>query len=249
MSKKLSENLDALVIDLKTGEGAFMAERKQARALGKGLLQVAKAQKVAGVAVMTRMDEPLGFKVGNRLEIEECADFLTRKTQEPGLKEVVLALATYMVYFGGRKKVDLKKCRAECEAMLAEPTPFEIFKKMFRYQGGDWERFLRERDRNIFSADFISRQSGYVARVGAKDIGLLLNELGGGRHRKEDIIDSHVGFEFLKKVGDKVAKGDPIVRVFYRKAEHKKQIDAALENAIRVSAKKVPKRKWVMEIL
>jgi pyrimidine-nucleoside phosphorylase len=248
MSKKLSENLDGLVIDLKCGEGAFMQEPKKARALGKKLLEVAKAQKISAVAVMTRMDEPLGYKVGNRLEMEECADFLSKKIQEPGLKQVVLELAAHMVYLGGRKKQGLRKCREACEAVLASDEPYEIFKKMFRYQGGDWG-FFRDKDRSLMVLDWVSSKSGFVGKIPAKQIGLLLNELGGGRHRKEDIIDLHVGFEFQKKVGDAVKKGDCLVKVFYRKSAERKIIVSALERAITITTKKVPKKKWIMEIL
>jgi pyrimidine-nucleoside phosphorylase len=251
MSKKLAENLDGLVIDLKTGDGAFMQEKAKAKALGKALVEVARAQKVEAVAVMTRMDEPLGFKVGNHLEVEECADFLTGKSREAGLSEVVLELASWMTYLGGRKKLRREKCREACEEALSDPRVFQIFTEMFKSQGGNWDAFLSEGERlrqDWKEIVWKSPRAGKVSAIPARAIGHFLNDLGGGRNRKEDAIDHKVGFEFFRKVGDPVKKGEAVVRVFCSASHDPDSVRERLGKIIKISGTAHRKR-WVIGAL
>ncbi|MFM8315024.1 MAG: thymidine phosphorylase, partial [Deltaproteobacteria bacterium] len=219
MSKKLAENLDGILLDVKTGLGAFMTSLDDARQLARGLISVAKSQKMDAVALITGMDEPLGRTSGNFLEVEECADFLKGTFRESGLESLVLESAAWMLHFGSRKKFSVKEARDMSFDMLESGQAFSFFRQMFESQGGHFEQFEKERDSfraQYSSYDFKADKSGFVSLIHARRIGVLLVELGGGRVVKEQEIDPKVGFEFLKKVGDPVRQGETLCKVIYR---------------------------------
>lgn len=252
MSKKLSENLNGLVFDVKSGNGAFMKTAAQAETLARALVEVAKRKGVDAVALLTRMDEPLGFKVGHSLEVEECADYLRGTSREKGLDEVTLALAASMIHLGSRKKISLAQAHKECESELVSGRAFPIFVTMFEAQGGNWRKFEDHRrsgcDKLLCYA-FASPKNGYVAKVEAHAFGVLLNAIGGGRQSTDGVIDFEVGMEFKRKVGDKVEEGEPIVLVFFRDEAHRQAIADTLRNAVHVTEARVQSLPWVLDTL
>lgn len=247
MSKKLSENLDGLVFDVKFGEGAFMTTLEQARALGLALCETARLQRLDAVAVLTSMEEPLGWTVGNALEIEEAAAFVRGERQEPGLRRVTLELAAWMVHLGSRRQMGVEEARRACEAELSHGTVLPLFVDMLEAQGGDWDGFER-RKRPCLIHEIKAPRAGEIERMNAKTFGLLLNAIGGGRAKKEDDVDPEVGMTILKKRGDRVDAGEPIVRVHHRHKDDVPAIESALATAIQIGSAG-EQNHWVKEIL
>ena len=151
---------------------------------------------------------------------------------------------------GSRREISLADAEAECRHELSSTAAHSLFKKMFAAQGGDWEAFERRRDsfRNtLLSFAYTSPADGFLERVEAKALGVLLNALGGGRNAKEDVIDPFVGMELLHKVGDKVKTGEKILIVYYRKDEQQALIERTLKEAVKVGKEPVLQLPWVME--
>lgn len=238
MSKKLAENLNGILFDVKTGLGAFMPTKEQAIQLAKGLVSVAQRQGLDAVGLITQMDEPLGWKTGNFLEVEECADFLKGYPRERNLEELVLTSAAWMIHLVSQKKITLDSAKTMCFEVLEKGTAFPAFRQLFESQGGDFNAFESEREQfreNYLDFDFKAEESGVVSSIHAREIGVLLVELGGGRLIKEASIDNKVGFEFKKKVGDIVERGENIVKVYYRSADELAKIKTSFNRAIKVS--------------
>lgn len=248
MSKKLAESPDGIVFDVKTGTGAFMPTLEKAEKLANLLVGAAKKEKVDSSALITNMNEPLGWKVGNALEVEECADFLRGK-QEKGMREVVFELAAHMVSLASHRKLTAEEVLSQCDSVCQEPETFALFQTMFESQKGNWNAFevsLKKEREKLRVYDFKATEDGYLEVCEAKSFGLLLIQLGGGRLKKEDQIDYHVGFEFLKKCGDRVQKKDTIVRVFHRQENEMPAIQEKISKAIKISANGV-NQKWVVK--
>lgn len=251
MSKKLSENLNGIVFDVKVGRGAFMKSESDARALADGLIETARSQGVDAVAVLTRMEEPLGMKVGHLLEVEECADFLDGHTREPGLLDVTRNLAGWMIHLASRRKISVDDAKNEVEIELAGQRPLELFKKMFASQGGQWSGFERVRERlsqETQLTTWSAPDDGWVHRVDAETIGKLVGRLGGGRQSKEDKIDPLVGARVLKKVGDYVYKGDPVIEILSRDTVSSESIQDELNRAIEINSAAVNRTPWVIAV-
>ena len=214
LSKKLAENLDALVFDVKFGLGAFMPTIEKGRELARALIGVAQAEGVQARAVLTPMHEPLGWNVGNALEVDECADFLSGK-QERGLKEVTLTLASEMLVLAARGKISVARAWEECEQELKAGSARKVFEKMFTNQGGDWGAFERDRARRegLPRLEVRAQKSGFVSRVDALAIAKLVRSLGGGRMTKTSKIQPDVGVVVRKKIGDRVTLGETVFDV------------------------------------
>ncbi|MBI4405044.1 MAG: thymidine phosphorylase [Deltaproteobacteria bacterium] len=249
LSKKLAENVDGLVLDAKLGCGAHLANPEDGRKVARLLVDLARGAGVDTVAIFSRMDEPLGYKVGNHLELEECADFLSGTRRERGLREVVLNLAGLMVMLASRRKLSLQEAIVECEKELEECVCMDVFRQMFESQGGNWHLF--EQNRGILRSEmkfYVAKSPypGYLQSINASEVGQLINELGGGRNAKEDSIDPFVGIEFERKVGDRIEKGQSIATVYYRKLEQEKLIEHRLTNAFTISSSAIAQSPWVL---
>lgn len=239
MSKKLSENLNGIVFDVKTGLGAFMTDFEQSKLLAQGLLSVAKNQGLDAVALISQMDQPLGTKVGNFLEVEECADFLKGLPRDSELEELTIETASWMVHLASGKKVTLKEAKEMCFEVVENGEAFSIFKQMFESQGGDFSQFEVEREsfrRNYCCYEFKAYEKGWIEQIHARKIGVLLVAMGGGRLVKEASIDNRVGFEILKKVGDNVAAGETVLKAYYRDAAQLDSLQLALKEAVRIKS-------------
>ena len=199
MSKKIASGTTALVLDVKVGQGAFMTELDQARELAQTMVGIGRRAGVDTVALLTRMDQPLGRAVGNTLEVDETLDVL-RGAGPEDVRQVTLALA--------REMADLVGLDTDPEAVLDSGRAAAVFEDMVRFQGGD---LTRELPRAPLHHAVTAPASGYVANLDALAVGRAAVRLGVGRLRKEDTIDYGAGIECLAKVGTRVEAGQPVL--------------------------------------
>ena len=212
LSKKLAEGAGTLVFDVKCGRGAFMRTPEDAKALAKALVAGAKAAGRKAVALVTAMDEPLGWKVGNALEIQESIDALKGK-DIPVVTELSVEFAALMVSLA--KDIPIEVARSECKARLADGSAYARFEKMVELQGGDLEAFSRLRDDLGLKVEtVVAPQDGFIADVDALAVADAALRLGAGRARLTDVIDPLAGVELLVRCGDRVRSGDPLARLY-----------------------------------
>lgn len=210
MSKKLASGADSIVLDVKTGDGAFMKKEADAIHLAEEMVSIGKLAGKDVSAVISDMDQPLGCAVGNALEVREAID--TLRNQGPAdLRELVLVLGSYMVVKAGAAD-DLSLARTMLEESLSNGRAFEVFKEFVRAQGGDPNE--AEHPELLPAARFQETVpapgDGYVADIATEEIGKICLLLGGGRETKESRIDLSVGLVLCKKKGDAVRKGEPL---------------------------------------
>ncbi|HLJ94462.1 MAG TPA: thymidine phosphorylase [Gemmataceae bacterium] len=216
MSKKLAEGIDALVMDVKCGRGAFMKNRTDARRLAESLVAIGRANGVRTEALLSAMDAPLGRAVGNALEVTECLETL-RGHGPSDLETLSVALAARMLRLGGAAQTDAE-AEGKVRAALTSGRGLEKFREIISQQGGDARvvddprRLPSAPERTVFTAS----RSGYVSRLDAELVGRATMVLGAGRDRVEDVIDPAVGAMLLAKPGDAVRAGDGIVELHYR---------------------------------
>jgi len=215
MSKKLAEGIDALVLDVKVGSGAFMKREEDAINLAQVMIETGKRMGKKVVALITDMDQPLGRAAGHANEVVECIEVLSG--QGPAdLRELSLELSAWMFYLGDRTP-SVEAGRHLAEKMIASGQAKEKFKQGIRLQGGD-DRVIDEPDRLVTGrsrVDVTSPASGYVSGTNCERFGIALAMLGGGREKKEDTIDHAVGLQFHKRIGDRVEKGEPLATIRY----------------------------------
>lgn len=231
MSKKLAEDLDGLVLDVKVGRGAFMHEITRARALARAMVELGAAHKVPVVAILTPMDQPLGREVGNASEVAESLQVL-RGEGPADLTEITLRLGTVMLLLGGIAE-DHTSARAMLEQTVADGSALEKFAEVIEAQGGD-PRVVEEPELLPQPGHRIhvpAPRAGIVSRCDALAIGLAALRLGAGRERKEDTIDPAVGITVLAKVGDTVAAGEPLATVSWNDADRLEAATEMLETA------------------
>jgi thymidine phosphorylase len=252
LSKKLAESLDVLVLDVKSGDGAFMDSPLEAKQLAQTLIKVARAFGLRATGLLTSMDEPLGQSAGNFLEIAECADFLKGKKTDEGLAEVTYALASQMILLAGHDSVSGFEAERHCRQVVESGDAYRAFIRMFEIQGGDFAAFVKDRDNPPSDLKVLTVKSpavGYLTKVNTRRVGLLINELGGGRETASATIDARVGFEFAKKVGDRLEKGEEIARVYYREGIEPKFLEKKVSPlfVIEDSTEKPPRTQWILE--
>jgi pyrimidine-nucleoside phosphorylase len=215
MSKKLAEGIDALVLDVKTGSGAFMKKEEDSIRLAEVMVETGKRMGKKVVALITGMDEPLGRMAGHSNEVFESVEVL--KGRGPAdLRDLSLELSAWMFYLGERTE-SVEDGRRLAERMVATGQALEKLRQGIRLQGGD-ERVVDEPQRlpqARFHSEVISSVSGYITTTNCEQFGRALAMLGGGRERKEDKIDHAVGLEFHKRIGDHVEKGEKLVTIHY----------------------------------
>jgi pyrimidine-nucleoside phosphorylase len=215
MSKKLAEGIDALVLDVKTGSGAFMQKEEDAVRLAEVMVETAKRMGKKAVALLTDMDQPLGRLAGHSSEVIESLEVLKGKGPKD-LRDLSLELSAWMFYLGERVK-SVDEGRALALSMISSGQALEKSRQCIRLQGGD-ERVADDYSRLPGARnklDVISPASGYVTATNCMEFGIALAILGGGREKKEDRIDPGVALEFHKRIGDRVEKGEPLATIHY----------------------------------
>lgn len=252
MSKKLAEGANGIVFDIKTGTGAFMRDTKDARNLGKSLIATSKRFKKKAVALITDMNQPLGNAVGHSNEIIESIETLKGRGPKD-LTDLSIILAAHMIHIGGVEKTFEKALKRALE-VVATGEALEEFRKLLKSQGGD-DRVIDDYSLLPQAAEVTevkATKNGYIKMFQNDQIGLLLIELGGGRKSKADKIDHAVGFQFEKKIGDQVKKGETIFKIHHH--AHQKDIakkikDTFLKDVLVMSASKVKAPKLIVEKL
>jgi thymidine phosphorylase len=216
MSKKIAEGTESLVLDVKVGTGAFMADVDRARRLAETMVELGRAHGVRTVALLTTMDTPLGRTAGNGLEVAEAVECL-RGGGPADLREVTVALAAEMLALAGVGGRD------EAEAALDDGSAFDRWLAVIRAQGGDPDAPLAEApERHVVTAP----ASGFVRRLDARAVGVAAWRLGAGRARKEDRVSPVAGAVCLAKEGDAVEEGQPVLELH---AEDRSRFAAALD--------------------
>jgi pyrimidine-nucleoside phosphorylase len=228
MSKKLAENLDRLVLDVKFGSGAFMKTRKEAQQLAAAMTKVGKLMGVKVAHLLSPMDEPLGRTVGNALEVAECVEVL-KGGGPPDVAELVLDLA---------EKVSTAK-RAQLASWLQDGLAWRKFISLVYAQDGDASSLEKfgELHRAPVIQPFVAKSAGKVTKMDAETIGRVSLFLGGGRQTADDVIDFAVGLSGIKKVGEGVEKGEPLLTVHARTDQALRLVQPLLEKAVEVRAK------------
>lgn len=214
MSKKIAAGADAIVLDVTTGDGAFMKNIEDARRLAKTMTSIGKLANRETVAVISDMSEPLGEAIGNSLEVVEAIETLQGNGPED-LVEMCYALGSQMVVLAGKAKT-IDEARTLLQEALESGKALAKFKEMIQNQGGDPtiveqpERILTAR----YTMELPAKQSGVVSKIVANELGIAAMMLGAGRKTKEDDIDHAVGLKLHKKIGDTVTKGESLLTIY-----------------------------------
>jgi thymidine phosphorylase len=248
LSKKLAAGLQSLVLDVKAGNGAFMARARDASALAKSLVEVANGAGLKTTALITNMDEPLASAAGNAVEVENAVDFLTGRRRDDRLEEVTLALAAEMLGAAGIAPSNADGMRLAREA-LDGGRAAETFGRMVSALGGpsgfieDCRAFLPKAE---VEHAVKAPRGGYLTGIATRDIGLAVVELGGGRRKPEDMVDHAVGITGLLPVGAEVAKGDALAIVHARSKASAEEAAASVLAAYSLGEARPSRRKPVM---
>jgi pyrimidine-nucleoside phosphorylase len=243
LSKKLAESVDALVLDVKFGNGAFMPDLAKARELAKSLVAAASECRVNARAFLSDMNTPLGRAAGNWLEVREAVDCLECNGPED-LQELVLHLAASLLVQTG-KSPDMEAALNKAGAMLASGKPREKWNEMLAAQGAHLDEFNVKlaRDRTApFVLEHKAAEGGFVTGCDARIIGEIVRELGGGRFTKEDIIDYEVGIDRLARPGEPVQAGQVLGRVHALRRHQAEQALPRLQGAITLGAEPPPEK-------
>jgi pyrimidine-nucleoside phosphorylase len=213
MSKKLAEGIDALVLDVKTGSGAFMKRPQDAEHLAQMMVDTGRRMGKKMAALITDMDQPLGRAVGNALEVAECLEILggARHRMSEDLRSLSLELSAWMFFLGGRVS-SVESGRELAERIIVSGAALAKFRDLCRQQGAsDPSRLTVAK----FTAEFMAATGGFIERVQCEQVGLASLVLGGGRNKQDDVIDHAVGLELHKKLGDAIQSGEPVATVHY----------------------------------
>jgi thymidine phosphorylase len=235
MSKKIAEGTAALVLDVKVGSGAFLPELGAARELAETMVSLGEAQGVKTVALLTSMETPLGRAAGNALEVTESLEILAGRGPAD-VTEVTHALAEIMLELAGLE--------ADPRAAVSSGAALETFRAMVRAQGGDLDAPLPEaHERAVFEAP----TSGHVTRLDARAVGVCAWRLGAGRARKEDPVSAGAGVLCLRKPGEEVQEGEPLLELHSDDPARFSSALEALEGAIEISAEPVEPQPLILE--
>lgn len=248
MSKKIAAGADAIVLDVKTGEGAFMKTVEDARLLAKAMVQIGNNVGRQTMAIISDMSQPLGFAIGNALEVQEAIDTLRGKGPAD-LTELCLVLGSQMVVVGGKAK-DLDEARAMLLEVIDNGSALEILKDFIQGQGGNPE-VVDNADllpKAKYTFEVPSKETGYVSFIEADEVGTAAMLLGAGRATKESVIDLAVGIVLHKKVGDQVNTGESLATI-YANSESVDQVMAILYKYIEFSKDPVTAPKLIEEII
>lgn len=247
MCKKLAEGIDALVLDVKCGKGAFMRTQKDARALALSMVRVGKAMGKGMSALITDMNQPLGRTAGNALEVLESIETLKGKGPKD-LTDITIAFAEEMMILGKVAR-DRAKARRQLEEAIRSGAAFAKFREMVALQGGDVA--VVDDPTRLAAArivrPFASKSSGYVALADAESIGKACVVLGAGRTKTDDAVDFAVGVSGIKKIGEPVKKGEPLLVVHANDDEKLAQAHTLLNEAFRITKARPRAPKLILE--
>jgi pyrimidine-nucleoside phosphorylase len=245
MSKKIAGGADAIVLDVKVGDGAFMKTLEAARELGRVMIELGNRAGRETICVLTDMDQPLGRTVGNALEVREAADTV-RGEGPPDFSGLVLDSAAHLLALSDLG-VDEHEGRRRAEEAVSSGAAFEAYERWIRAQHGDPDLDLLPRAPTVRQVP--ARRAGIVARLGAIRIGVAALHLGAGRRTKEDEIDHAVGIVCLKKRGDTVAECEPLAEIHARDDASAEQAETEVLAAYELADQAPPAVPLVLEVL
>lgn len=213
MSKKLAAGADCILLDVKVGSGAFMKTYDEAQKLAQCMVEIGRAHGKPTAALITNMDVPLGYCIGNSLEVEEAVATLLGHGPEDLTHECIMLSARLLQLAG---KGTLEECLEQAKRALEEKRAFEKFLQMIRAQGGQTQQIERGEPWTAaaFSVEVCSPADGYLTHMNTEKIGLAAMLLGAGRETKESVIDHAAGIRLMKKTGDRVQKGEVLARLY-----------------------------------
>ncbi len=249
MSKKLAEGIDGLVLDVKTGSGAFMKDYHDAKELALSLINTAKEFKKKVIAFITDMNQPLGNYIGNWLEVYESIKILKGEV-ENDLYELSMQLSGAMIYLG-KKAFSIEEGVEIAKQKIKSGEAFDKFIKIAKLQNGDVS-FLTKPEKypkSKFHAEIKCNANGYLKTVDTFELGMHALELGAGRKTKEDKIEPKAGIIFNYKIGDQIKKGDVIAEIFSDNKNKLKYVEDNILNTLTFSKTKVKKQKLIKEII
>jgi pyrimidine-nucleoside phosphorylase len=249
MSKKLAEGLDALVLDVKVGSGAFMKKQVDARRLAQMMVGIGRRVDKRVQALITDMSQPLGYAIGNALEVMEASQTL-QNAGPNDLTKLSIELAARMIFLG-KKAGSLDDARRLAEEKLVDGSGYKKFKQAVAAQGGNPQALDKfELLPNATGMREVnSPRGGYVSSIEAEYIGAASNMIGAGRERKEDSIDPAVGIILEVKVGEKVDAGSVLCRLYYTREEPVEEAAEMVEDAFRISAQRPEERELILEVV
>ena len=249
MSKKLAEGVDALVLDVKVGAGAFMKKQVDARRLAQMMVGIGRRMDKKVQALITDMSQPLGYAVGNALEVMEASQTL-QNAGPHDLTKLSLELAARMIHLG-KQAATLEEARRIAEQRLVDGSGFAKLKQAVAAQGGNPQALDKfELLPNATGMrEVVSPRGGYVTSIDAEDIGAASNLIGAGRERREDAIDPAVGIILEVKAGEKVDAGSVLCRLYYTGEERVEEAAEMVEDAFRISGQKPDERELILEVV
>ena len=230
MSKKIAAGADAIVLDVKVGDGAFMKTTEDATELASAMVSIGNNVGRNTMAIISSMEEPLGRAIGNALEVKEAIE--TLKGQGPeDLTELSLELGSQMVVLGGKADT-LEEARTKLQAVIDDGSALEKFRVFLKNQGGDASMVddLSKLPQAKYTFEVEAEKSGFVEKIGSEAMGVASSMLGAGRQTKEDIIDLSVGLMLNKKVGDRVENGESLVTIYSNSEDVEAVKQKILEN-------------------
>jgi len=249
MSKKLAGGADAFVLDVKVGSGAFMPNVTAARELAEIMVDIAEKAGKKAVAILTNMDEPLGRKIGNALEVIEAIETLKGNGPED-FSQLCLVLGKYMLNIS--LSISLEESEQRLKESISTGKAYEKFLEFVKAQSGQTEYIENPNQllNNKGIYEMKAERDGYICKMHTQNIGIAANLLGAGRESKEDKIDFSVGFDFLAKTGDIIKKDDTIVKVYYNDQARLKDAISMLKKAIIIGDKEyIEKKQLIFDII
>ncbi|WP_047151960.1 pyrimidine-nucleoside phosphorylase [Aneurinibacillus tyrosinisolvens] len=250
MSKKIAAGADAIVLDVKYGSGAFMKTPEEAERLARTMVSIGEEVGRKTIAIISSMEQPLGFAVGNALEVKEAIDTLQGKGPED-LTELSLVLGAHMVHLGG-KASSYEEARSKLEEIIRTGQALDVFKQFITAQGASPEAIDRP-DEHLPKASRIepirASASGYVEQIAAEQIGVAAMKVGAGRETKESAIDMAVGIVIHKKIGDRVEAGDVIAQIHCNNEENLEEAAAMVQNAYQIRQNKPVQPKLIEKVI
>src|ERR1700722_10164088 len=249
MSKKMAEGLDALVLDVKVGNGAFMKKQVEARRLAQAMVGIGRRLDKKVQALITDMNQPLGFAVGNALEVMEVSQTL-QKAGPADLTRLSLELSARMIHLG-KITATLDEARKLAEDKLMDGSAYTRFKQVVEAQGGNSQALDRfELLPNATGMrEILSPRAGFVSAIKAEDIGRASTMMGAGRNRRGAVIDPAVGVILEVKAGEKVDAGSVLCRLYYTSEENLDEAADLVEDAFRISGSRPEERELILEVV
>ena len=249
MSKKLAEGINALVLDVKVGNGAFMKKQVDARRLAQAMVGIGRRLDIRVQALITDMNQPLGFAIGNALEVMEVSQTL-QKAGPADLTRLSLELAARMIHLG-KKAETLDEARKIAEDKLMDGSAFQKFRQVVEAQGGNSQALDRFDllPNATGMREVLTPRAGFVSAIMAEDIGRASQMMGAGRARREDSIDPAVGVILEVKVGEKVDAGSVLCRLYYTNEEGLEEAAELVEDAFRISGARPEERELILEVV